>query len=219
MRSMRRVRPTLQGSVPLILGVVVALAAPVQAAWAGLVTVGLGPVTSPDFECRALTCNSGVSSLVYLFHLDDFVGQDITGSGLASVDQLSFSLVYENALHSGYDEFYNVFINGVNVTDFDIQGDGTDSNETISGTASFSAIAGPDFNVTFLDTSVSPPATFGSIGFIADGSTSTITISGMPQSVSEPASLMLFGAGLASLAAIRRRRLWAHSMGIKQGAQ
>jgi hypothetical protein len=213
---MTRVRPTLRGLVPLILGILVALAAPVQAAWAGSVTVGLGPVTSLDFECRALGCSVNP---VYLFHLDDFVGQDITGSGLASVDQLSFSLFYENALHSGYDEFYNVFINGVNVTDFDIQGDGTDSDEMISGTASFSAITGPDFNVTFLDTSVSPPATFGSIGFIADGSTSTITISGMPLSVSEPASLTLFGAGLASFAAIRRRKLWPHSMGIKQGAR
>jgi len=216
MRSMTRVRPTLQGLVPLILGVLVALAGPVRVAWADPVTVGLGPVTSLDFECRALGCSADP---VYLFHLDDFVGQDITGSGLASVDQLSFSLVYENALHSGYSEFYNVFINGVNVTDFNIQGDGTDSDETIAETASFSAIAGPDFSVTFLDTSLSPPSTFGSIGFIVDGSTSTITISGIPLSVPEPASLTLFGAGLASFAAIRRRKLWPHSMGIKQRAR
>lgn len=174
--------------------------------WAGSFQTALG---QPGFQCQQLSLPTNCSSdPVYLWNQGDYVGQDVTGSGLGSISQLSIDLQYQNVLDVGFTETYGVTVNGTNVGSFSIAGIGDDNYYFQSDVFSFSPISGP-YDILFTITSATIPLGDGSIGWVDDGVTSTITLS---SATPEPGTMALFaiGLGLPLLLALRRRLMaWA----------
>jgi hypothetical protein len=108
----------------------------------------------------------------------------------------------QNFLGDGNDENVDVLVNGTDVGTFEALDAGFSGNgQTIFFTASFPAIAGPDYSLEFiLDNTI--PSEGGSIAFFDHGST-TLSSGAVP----EPASWALMLAGFGGLgAALRVRR-------------
>jgi len=184
-----------------IVGVLLALA---TVAHAGTITVALGDT---GFLCQNVTNSSACNSdPVSIWDQTDYVGEKILPGSSVSISQLSYDLEYSNVLVAGFSEIYNVTVNGTSVDTFTIDGPGDATHHTQSNTVTFSPITGTEFDVLFTITSTTIPVSDGSVGWTADGSTSTISITDASgASEPEPATLALGFLGLGLGAAFRRR--------------
>jgi hypothetical protein len=166
----------------------------------------VSPFFDAGFECQNLpfptSCTSAPAA--YIYNTGDFFGENFTGTGLTSVFQLSLHTVIDNALNSGQTEIFNVSVNGSVVGSVSVPGVGVffpGTPQTLTQSFNFAPISGPNYDVRFTVTSPSIGGGLGSIGFIHDGTTSSVTLTQAP----EPGTMLLLGGGLLGLV-IRRIR-------------
>jgi len=129
-----------------------------------------------------------------IWNTGDFISQTFSGTGLASVNQLSLSLSLVNVLASGQNESWSIDLNGTDVGTLSETGSGVTS---YSNTFNFASIAGPNYTILFTVLAPGVPGGNGTLGLLtgADG-TSTATLS---STVPEPSSLLLFLTGAAGI--------------------
>jgi hypothetical protein len=136
---------------------------------------------------------------VAIWNLDDYIKQTFTGVPLQSVTSLSYSLTFYNFIFAGDPEGFDVLINGVTVDSF-LVGPGVYGQ---SNTVSFAPIVS---NGTYeLELLVNRAPVQGDVT-IATGSTFSLDGAAPGTGVPEPATLTLFGAGLAAFGVSRRKR-------------
>jgi len=140
----------------------------------------------------------------------DFFGENFTGTGLPSIVQLSLHTLIDNDLHLGQTETFDVSINGIVVGSISALPppgatppmSGQDPTpQMLTQVFSFLPISGPDYDVRFTVTSPTLGVGAGSVGFVHDGISSSVTLSQVP----EPGTMLLLGVGLLGLV-IRRTR-------------
>ena len=74
----------------------------------------VSPFFDAGFECQnAASPASCASASAYIWNTGDFFGENFTGTGLASVFQLSLNTLILNALNAGQTETFDVSINGL----------------------------------------------------------------------------------------------------------
>jgi hypothetical protein len=186
---------------------VLALAACCTTTWAASVTVALG---GADYLCQTILFPSGCASdPTYLWVNGDFVGENVTGSGLATVNGLGLSLEYNDLLNLGFSETYNVLINGNFVGSFSISGTDDNANHAVTDVYSFAPIVGPSYSVLFEISSATIPFGDGSLGWYNGTSAglpeSSFTLSGT--AVPEPDLFPLLALGVAALLRVGKRPL------------
>ena len=136
----------------------------------------------------------------------DFIGQSVTGLGLSSASHLSLDLGYFDLLDLGFSETYGVTVNGSPVGSFTISGPENQAIQFETASFNFAPIAvGSSFPVLFTITSATVPSGGGSLNWVHDDVTSSLTITA--GSIPEPGTLALAGLSLVALAARRRRGL------------
>jgi PEP-CTERM motif len=164
----------------------------------------VSPFFDAGFECQnTLVPASCASEPASIWHTGDFFGENFTSTGLATVFQLSLDTFTNNALDVTQTEVFNVSVNGSVVGSVSVPGAGVGAGtpQTLTQAFSFGAISGPNYDVRFTVTSPTIGVGLGSIGFIHDGTSSSVTLTEAP----EPGTMLLLGGGLLGLV-IRRMR-------------
>ena len=141
------------------------------------------------------------------FFTGDQVSETFTGTGLGSATSAEFVFGMSNFTASGTNTF-DVFINGVDVGDYDFTSTADNYGERIDFdlTYNFAPIAGDTFTLALVASSSVPPG-LGSYNWFSDGQA---TLSGPDvASVPEPTTwaLMLLGFGGAGMMLRRKRKL------------
>ena len=144
----------------------------------------------------------GHSAVMYT--AGDNVDQTFTGTGVTSVDSLKVDFNIDDNLN-GASETVDVSINGTSVGSFVVP-DNSGSSSVVNYAVSifFAPIVGNgiyDLTMTLQDTI---PSGDGSIDFL-DGGVFLLN-GGVRVAAPEPMTALLFGAGLAGMASLRRRR-------------
>jgi hypothetical protein len=138
-----------------------------------------------------------------LYWAGDNVEQTFTGVPLASVTSLDYSFVLQDGL--AVDTTIDILINGVTVDTFVVPDcNSCGYNITISNSVSFAAISGGGI----YDLEMILPSTVpGGGGYVAFRDGGRFTLDGPATAAApEPATLALFGGGLAALGLKRRKR-------------
>jgi PEP-CTERM motif len=128
----------------------------------------------------------------------------VTGSYLAT--SLTDTFTVQNYLGSGNNLTIDGLLNGIDVGSFTVLDSGySGSDQTITFDPSFAPVllSGPFTFEYVLENTI--PTDGGSIAFL-DGGQASISGTRIFDSVPEPFTLSLFGAGLAGAAALRRRK-------------
>lgn len=176
----------------------VALAIPFSNASASTFTAAFPSTSSIGVDDGPST---GQTTYCCFFVSGDSLTQNYTGTGLASVGELSFSIPVTSYLNSGSAVDFNVLLNGtlIGTTSWSSIAAGTDSFD-----ASFSPIASiaDGFTVELLETNTIPNGE-GSVA-LSEGSL-TLT-SAAAAATPEPSSMGLLATSLVSLGYIRRQR-------------
>lgn len=128
----------------------------------------------------------------------DYIEQTFADPGYEGVDGLTYSIFVYNDLNASLG--LAILINGVEVDSPTISGCGfCEATQIVSNTVTFAPIVGLGSYVLEIELTSTVPGGEGAIEFNGDGS---FTLTAAP----EPASVVVLGSGLASLAALRRRR-------------
>jgi len=161
----------------------------------------VSPFFDAGYECQnSLSPLNCANAPAGIWHTGDFFGENFTTTGLSSVFQLSLNTVIDNGLINSLTEAFNVSINGIVVGGVSVPASGVPGTlQTLTQSFNFGAISGPNYDVRFTVTSATIPTGSGSIGFIHDGTSSSVTLTQAP----EPGTLLLLGGGLLGLV-IRR---------------
>jgi|HubBroStandDraft_4_1064222.scaffolds.fasta_scaffold62792_2 hypothetical protein len=160
------------------------------------------------YECQNPDPFACATEPATIWNMGDSFGEDFTGTGLASVFQLSLNTLIDNALLVDQTETFDVSINTIVVGSVSVPGVAvlqagvpTHTPQTLTQAFDFSPISGPDYNVLFTVTSDTIGPGLGTIGFDHDGESSSVTLTEAP----EPGTMLLLGVGLLGLV-IRRMR-------------
>jgi hypothetical protein len=174
---------------------------PAAAITAVLPFPGTGTLYTSATNGSGLIPPSGHSAVMYT--AGDNVDQTFTGTGITSVDSLKVDFNVDNNLN-GSSETVDVSINGTSVGSFVVP-DNSGGSSVINYAVSvfFAPIVGNgiyDLKMTLENT----VAGDGSIDF-RDGGAFVLN-GGVRVAAPEPMTALLFGAGLAGMASLRRRR-------------
>lgn len=169
----------------------------------------VSPLFDSGFECQntssPASCTTINPSVAFIWHTGDFFGENFTGTGLATVFQLSLNnTLIDNGLAVGQTETFDVSINALVVGSVSVPGSGAPSPgtpQTLTQVFNFGSISGPNYDVRFTVTSPTIGPLLGSIGFNHDGTSSSVTLTEVP----EPGTMLLLGVGLFGLV-IRKMR-------------
>jgi PEP-CTERM motif len=163
---------------------------------------GTGTLYTSATDGSGLIPAGGASAVMYT--AGDNVDQTFSGTGVTSVNSLKVDFNVDNNLN-GSSETVDVAINGITVGSFTVP-DGGGSGGVINYAVSvfFAPIIGNgtyDLTMTLQDTI---PAGEGSIDF-RDGGVFVLN-GGVRTAAPEPVTLLLFGAGLAGVTSLSRRK-------------
>jgi hypothetical protein len=133
-----------------------------------------------------------------IWNTGDFISQTFSGTGLASVNQLSLSLSLFDNLSPGITESWAIDLNGTQVGTLSETGPGVGS---YSQTFNFASIAGPDYTILYTVLAPGVPGGDGTLGLLTeDDGTSTATL-GNSAATPEPSSLLMFLTAAAGIGA------------------
>lgn len=132
-----------------------------------------------------------------IWNTGDYISETFSGTGLASVSQLTLNLSLFDTLDAGATDSWAISVNGTEVGTLSATGPGPNG---YSDTFNFASISGPDYTIAFTVLSPGVPGSEGTLGLFT-GAGSTVTL-GARSAVPEPSSLLLLLMGaVASLAA------------------
>jgi hypothetical protein len=136
-----------------------------------------------------------------IWNTGDFISQTFTGTGLASVNQLSLSLSLFDVLSAGQLEAWSIDLNGTQVGTLSETGPGATS---FVQTFNFASIAGPDYTILFTVLAPGVPGGRGTLGLLTG--TSGTSTANLLSTIPEPSSLLLSLMGAASIGVVIGRR-------------
>ena len=185
------------------------IASGAASALAGSVTVPFPSDASVYFSATngsgTIGSNGGQSG--YMWTTGDNVVDFFAVTGLSSATSISATFDIVNVLGDGNNQFADVLVNGIDVGTFEALDSGySGDTQTLTFSASFAPISGPDFGLEFvLDNTI--PFGGGSIAFVGDGSA---TLSAVPEPATWALMLVGFtGVGFASYRASRKSTAFA----------
>src|SRR5271169_2068199 len=144
-----------------------------------------GNATTVTFTGAGISCLNATSLAACtgpqfnIWNTGDFISETFSGTGLASVDQLSLSLSLFDNLASGQQESWSIELNGTQIGTLSETGTGGSTTIPYTTTLNFVSLAGPNYSIGFFVLTPGVPVGNGTLG-IQTGllGTSTATLSG-----------------------------------------